>query len=201
MSSFRQQFRRPTGLAGAFVGHLMALKNRRRGRWVTSLLALRPGEHVLEIGFGPGADARRVLAAIGAQGKLIGVDASSVMVRQAARRNRDAVAAGRARFVVGDIDAGLPVGDAECDVVFSINCAQFWSDLERGFRELTRVLKPGGRLVVAVQPMHRGATRADSTHWVEALERAAHAAGLTGVVALMGPTRPPVAAVRAQRAI
>lgn len=199
MKGIYRQFMHPTGPVGALVGHLMAFKNRARGAWVTSLLELAPGERVLEVGFGPGADAGRVLDAIGPSGAYLGVDSSVVMVRQATRRNRRAADAGRARFVLGDVDRGLPDVAGAHDAAFAINCAQFWADLHRGVAELARALAPGGRLVVAVQPRNANASAADSARWAERLAEAARAAGLDEVTVRMGPTTPPVAAVRARR--
>ncbi|MBL8613602.1 MAG: methyltransferase domain-containing protein [Myxococcales bacterium] len=200
MKSIYRQFRRPTGVLGAIVGRVMARRNRVRGEWVVSLLDLAPGERVLEVGFGPGVDAERALARVGPAGSLLGVDASTVMVHQAAHRNAAAVKGGRAAFLEGDIDAQLPVGDGEYDAAFAINNAQFWSSLDHGFEEMARALKPGGRLVVAIQPRNPGASAADSERWAERLAEAARAAGLRDVSAELGPTAPPVAAVRARRA-
>ncbi len=199
MKSIYRQFKHPTGVVGALVGHAMAVKNRARGEWVTSLLDLAPGDRALEVGFGPGADARRVLRAIGERGTYLGVDASEVMVRQARERNSDSVASGRARFVFGELERGLPARDGAHDVVFAINCAQFWTDLAGGLAEMARTLAPGGRLVVAVQPRNANASAADSARWAERLAAAAREAGLADVTVAMGPTTPPVAAVRARR--
>jgi precorrin-6B methylase 2 len=195
MPSFRQQFKRPQGLMGVFAGWLMAIKNRERGQWVLALLAPRAGERILEVGFGPGADARRLLEALGPRGKLDGVDASAVMVKQAQSRNRRAVAAQRAAFVQGDLEAGLPYANSVFDAAVSINCAQFWSDLERGISELARVVNGTGRVVIAVQPRNQSASAQDSEAWATKLAAAGRAAGLRVVSTQLSPARPPVAAV------
>jgi ubiquinone/menaquinone biosynthesis C-methylase UbiE len=184
------QFERPTGWLGGLVGHLMALKNGRRGRWVLEHLELRPGTRVLEVGSGPGADAARVLPRLGPMGSLVGADASEVMVRQASARNRKAVRDGRALFVHSDIADGLPWDAGEFDLTYSINAAQFWPDLVAGLRELGRVVRRGGRVVVAVQPMRRGATERDSERWAVRFRDAAKDSELTVIDVVRGATTP-----------
>src|SRR5437868_4836903 len=83
---WRSQFGCPRGFFGWIAGHLMAWKNRERSRHVVSLLNLRPEDHVLEIGFGAGTDIERVQQ-FASQGKVIGIDRSELMLRQASRRN------------------------------------------------------------------------------------------------------------------
>lgn len=193
------QFKRPTGALGSLVGHLMAFKNRSRGRWVIEQLGVREGMRVLEIGCGPGADAARVLALLGSAGSYVGVDASTVMVRQAAARNREALRQGRASFVLRDLADGLELAPETFDIAFSVNCAQFWPDLTLGLRELGRVTRQGGRLVVAVQPRRRGASEADSALWSERLSAAAVDAGLQLIEAARGATRPSTVALVLKR--
>lgn len=192
--SFREslygQFRHPTGALGSVVGHLMAFKNRRRGLWVLEHLAPKPGLRVLEVGSGPGADAARVLGRLGPQGSLVGVDASEVMVRQASARNRAAVRDKRARFLRGDLTDGLPWGAAEFDLAYSVNCAQFWPDLAAGLAELGRVVRSGGRIVVAVQPRRRGADESDSERWAERLQGAGQHSKLKLIELARGATTP-----------
>lgn len=184
------QFRHPTGFAGSVVGHVMAFKNRRRGLWVLERLAPSPGFRVLEVGSGPGADAARVLRRIGPQGSLVGVDLSEVMVRQSSARNRVAVRDQRARFVRGDLADGLPWGSAEFDLAYSVNCAQFWPSLVEGLVELGRVVRSGGRIVIAVQPRRRGADESDSERWAERLRDAGQESHLKLVELARGATTP-----------
>lgn len=189
------QFKRPTGRLGAVVGHLMALKNGRRGRWVLELLHVEAGMRVLEIGSGPGVDAARVLERLGPRGSYVGLDASDLMVRQASARNRAAARDGRASFVVGDFAAGLDSESGAFDLAFSINCAQFWPDLGAGLKEVGRVVRSGGRVVVAVQPMRRGATEDDSARWVEKFATAADSAGARVLEIARGATSPSTVAL------
>ena len=192
---FYSQFRRPTGLLGTVAGHLMALKNGRRGRWVVELLLVQAGTRVLEIGCGPGVDAARVLERLGPRGSYVGLDASDVMVRQASSRNRAAARDGRARFIVGDVAGGLVSESSTFDLAFSINCAQFWPDLGAGLKEIGRVVRSGGRIVVAVQPMRRGATEDDSARWVEKFSAAADAAEARVLEIARGATSPSTVAL------
>src|SRR5579864_6686902 len=133
-----KQFVKPTGVFGVLVGHAMAFKNRERSQWVASLLDLKPNERVLEIGFGPGTDIAR---AGRAAAFVAGVDHSETMVRQASRRNQEAISGGRIELKLGAASQ-LPYPNAQFDCVFAINSAQFWKDLAKPLGEIARVLKP-----------------------------------------------------------
>lgn len=148
------QFAKPTGAVGWLVGKSLAFKNRERSEWVMALLDLKPTDRVLEIGFGPGTDIAR---ANRAAAFVAGVDHSEAMVQQAARLNREAIRSGRVELHLG-VAAKLPFPDSQFDCLFAINSAQFWKELPKTLVELKRVLKPGGRVLLAVQPRNKGAT-------------------------------------------
>lgn len=117
----------------------------------TAIASLRPGEVVLDLGAGGGFDCFVAGPKVGASGRVIGVDMTPDMLAKA-RRN---VASYRAQtgldnveFRLGEIEA-LPVADASVDVVIS-NCVLNLSpDKPRVWREIARVLKPGGRVAVS----------------------------------------------------
>ncbi len=188
-----EQFGHPRGAVGWCVGQLMAFKNGKRSRFALELLGASPGESVLEVGFGPGVDLERLSALVGDGGHVAGIDVSSAMLRQAMKRNRRAIGAGRMDLRLGSA-GDLPFEDARFDAVYSTNSAQFWPDLARGFAELARTLESGGRCVVVVQPMSRGATEADSAAWADKLELAAVQVGLSNVCRYLRVMKPVSAA-------
>jgi ubiquinone/menaquinone biosynthesis C-methylase UbiE len=150
----RKQFAKPEGTLGWFVGHVMAMKNQERSEFVFSILDLRPEDHVLEIGFGPGADLQR---ASRAAAFVAGIDHSDVMVKQASRRNASAIRDGRVQVQLGSANK-LPFPEGHFDKIFAINSAQFWKDSVGTLTEVGRVLKPGGAIALAIQPRNKGAT-------------------------------------------
>jgi 16S rRNA C967 or C1407 C5-methylase (RsmB/RsmF family) len=92
-------FAQPRGLSGSAAGWIMGHRysNVRRSRWVVDLLDVQPTDHVLEIGFGPGVAIAELAERVTA-GRVVGVDSSPVMLRQARRRNAAAIAAGLVRL-------------------------------------------------------------------------------------------------------
>lgn len=101
---------------------------------------------VLEIGPGPGSLAVE-LAARHEGLRLTGLDIDPAMVERAVRRARRMGLADRLAFVVGDV-AALHFPDASFDLVTSSFSVHHWPDAARGFAEIRRVLRPGGRAIL-----------------------------------------------------
>lgn len=145
------QFAHPEGFLGRFIGLIMALKNRARNSWTISLLDIQPSDQVLEIGFGPGQAIQEV-AKLTPNGFVAGVDLSDTMVEQASKRNSAAIRSSRVLLQLGS-ESPLPFDTNKFNKVFAVNSMQFWSNPMAGLQEVMRVLKPGGRVVITIQPM------------------------------------------------
>lgn len=134
--------------------------NHERAEWTISLLNIQPQDRILEIGFGPGI-AIELVSRMAAQGCVVGVDHSDVMVRQASRRNAKAVRENRVDLRLGSVSK-LPAFTQPFDKIFTINSIHFWDDPIERLKELRELLKPGGIIAVTLQPRTRGATDATS---------------------------------------
>ena len=137
----------------------MAYTNRKRNRWVISLLDIKRSDRVLEIGFGPGL-AIELISKIALDGFVAGIDHSEVMVRQASKRNAEAIREGRVDLRLGSV-SNLPQFDEPFDKIISVNSIQFWDDPVESLKGLWNMLKPGGLIAIALQPRHPGATEED----------------------------------------
>ncbi len=110
-------------------------------------LALRPGETVLDLGSGPGLDALLAARQVGPTGRVIGVDMTPEMLERA-RATAARAGASHVEFRQGRLEA-LPVDDASVDAVTSNCVINLVPDKAAVFREVARVLRPGGRAVIA----------------------------------------------------
>lgn len=108
---------------------------------ILSLLDLRTGEHVIDIGSGNGALVRDMLELVGNNGHACGVDNSDIMTGLANKICPEAT------FLKGEATS-LPVDDATYDVLTTSQLLCFVGDVPGALGEFYRILKPGGRMLI-----------------------------------------------------
>ena len=113
-------------------------------RQVLGVLALTAGEHVLDIGSGPGLLAHDMAIAVGREGRVCGIDVSPAMVAMAGKRCADQP---WAEFRAADATQ-LPYTDDSFDAAVSTQVYEYVPDIPAALAELHRVLRPGGRAVI-----------------------------------------------------
>lgn len=135
----------PSGLVGRIIGRAMVKDTADGNDRALELLGLTDQQIVLEVGFGQGRTAAKLIE----QGhRILGTEVSKTMVKQATARNRRACRDGRAKLVLSK-DGIVPFSDAAADAAFTTHTIYFMSDPQATLDEVGRVLRPGGRFVIA----------------------------------------------------
>ena len=190
-----RQFHHPTGIAGHLAGWVMGRRssNVARNRWAAELLDIRPTDRVIELGCGPGV-AVAALAARASHGLVVGVDQSQVMIAQAGRRNRAAVAAGRVHLVNAPVQH-LTRPDGPFDAALAVNTVGMWPEPAARLTEVRTLLRPGGRIALVSQPRCPGATAATTAAAADELTALLTEAGFEHLRVETLDLHPPVACV------
>ncbi len=144
--SFFENTRKPVGLGGKIMVAMMNLGHSPVARWGLRFLELAPDARVLDCGCGGGANIKRLLK-LCPKGKVQGIDYSAVSVEKARKVNAGAIAAGQCTVQQASV-AELPFEAEQFDVVTAFETVYFWPELAQNFREVYRVLKPGGTLLI-----------------------------------------------------
>jgi SAM-dependent methyltransferase len=109
---------------------------------------LHEGETVVDVGCGAGTDLLLAARRVGREGHVIGVEPTPALRAQALENARRAGLEGRVELRDGHA-TDLPVADASVDVVISNGVLNLTPDKRRSYGEIARILKPGGRLLLA----------------------------------------------------
>jgi ubiquinone/menaquinone biosynthesis C-methylase UbiE len=171
-----RQARLPQGLLGEVVALAMSYDTARVNRAAIGHLELAPRDAVLEVGFGSGRALLEAAARV-RDGFIAGVDPSEVMLRHARFRNARYLRSGLMELQLGEA-ARLPYPDARFDKAFGVHVIYFWPEPEPELRELHRVLRPGGRLLLGFRPKDDPAVVARTHPEVFELRTAAEVAKL-----------------------
>jgi SAM-dependent methyltransferase len=149
MVRMTNQVRKPSGRMGRAVVARMNFSHAALTDWGLEHVRIEPSFTILDVGCGGGRTIRE-MAARATAGRVLGVDYSEASVEASREANRDAVADGRVEVQQGSVSR-LPFADAMFDLVTAVETHYYWPDLAANVREIFRVLKPGGRLVIIAE--------------------------------------------------
>jgi ubiquinone/menaquinone biosynthesis C-methylase UbiE len=144
-SQLAAQLAKPEGQTGLAVMQWVDKNNGITDRKNIGILNVKPGEKVLELGFGTGRTAQALFSEL-QDIRYTGIEISNTMVDEARRHHADLISTGFVEFILGTEDA-IKLPDASFDCVFSIGVAHFWADPSTMLSEIRRVLRPGGRSI------------------------------------------------------
>jgi ubiquinone/menaquinone biosynthesis C-methylase UbiE len=130
---------------GRLIGRIWINETAAVNDTAQELLAAQPYEHILEIGFGPGRGIHRLAQHAG---RVTGIEVSDTMLAAAQRRNAAAIGDGRVQLARGD-GTTLPLDTDTVDGALAVHTLYFWPQPETTLAEIARVLRPGGRFVLA----------------------------------------------------
>jgi ubiquinone/menaquinone biosynthesis C-methylase UbiE len=148
------QCQRPAGLMGRFVLWNMNSRHSKVTDWGLSHISIDEQSTILDVGCGGGRTVNK-LAAIAFQGKVYGVDFSKESVAFASRLNKQWIDTGRVKIREASVSQ-LPFSADVFNVVTAVETHFWWPDLASDMREILRVLKPGGALVIIAE-VYKGA--------------------------------------------
>lgn len=140
---------KPTGEAGADMLHRMNKSHYEMTGWGLGFLTFSETDSVLDVGCGGGMTLHRISEKV-TRGHLAGIDYSDVSVSESRKLNAELIAEGRMDIRKASV-AELPFADNTFDKAVSIESFYFWPDPPENLKEVARVVKPGGHLMLIAE--------------------------------------------------
>lgn len=139
-----------TGKPQNTVGGNLMLSMMNRGhdamaRWGMSHLPLKATDDAIDLGCGGGRNISHLLQHT--TGRVWGIDHSPTSIARSERLNKRAILTRRTRLFCTGVDV-LPIENESFDVATAFETVYFWPDLAETFREVYRILRPGGRFLI-----------------------------------------------------
>ncbi|MCR5403307.1 MAG: class I SAM-dependent methyltransferase [Butyrivibrio sp.] len=141
--SFTDNFGHPKGLLGRLMLVSMDKEHLPMAEWGLEQFEMSDEADILDIGCGGGYNIKRMLSRC-RKGRIVGIDISSESVKKARAVNKGEE---RVKIIKGNVE-NMPFHEDRFDLVTAFETVFFWPDTEENFKEVYRIVKPGGRFVV-----------------------------------------------------
>src|SRR5580704_4755328 len=148
------QCQKPRGWLGRFTLWRMNSSHSKLTDWGLANISIEKHYAILDVGCGGGRTVSK-LASIAAQGKVYGIDYSEESVAATKKTNARSIEAGSVEVRHGSVSQ-LPFSDGMFDLVTAVETHFWWPNLRADMREIFRVLKRGGTLIVVAE-VYKGA--------------------------------------------
>jgi SAM-dependent methyltransferase len=153
-TSLWDQYRCPSGVQGRAVAALMNQHHSELSDWGLKKVEVEPEFVVLDVGCGGGKTVNK-LAELAFKGVVFGIDYSRDMVKFSREVNHEFVSQNRVFIFEGSVEK-LGFRDGFFDLVTAIETYYFWPNLSSAFREIKRLLKPKGKLLLVNEMIKDG---------------------------------------------
>ena len=160
--SFFENTRKPVGFGGKVMVAMMNSGHGAMADWGFQHITIPDDACALDVGCGGGANIKKLLSKC-PNGVVKGIDYSEVSVKKSRKLNAKEIAAGRCDVLQASV-AEISFSDNAFDLVTAFETIYFWPGLAECFREVRRVIKPGGTFFICNES--NGETNKDDK-WVE----------------------------------
>ena len=193
---FVSQTRKPEGFLGKMMVNGMNGGHAKMADWGLSHLKTIVPDEIVELGCGGGRNAGELLKKYPAS-KVTAIDYSKISVAKATAYNADAIRDGRCTVQQGDVSA-LDLSDEKYDLATAFETIYFWPGLEQCFKQVARVLKPGGVFMIVNESdgtdemslKFEKIIEGMKCHTAEEIEEALKAAGFSKIKTDHHPSKP-----------
>ena len=148
------QCQKPSGLLGRFTLWRMNASHSKLTDWGLAHISVEKHYTILDVGCGGGRTVSK-LATMATQGKVYGVDYSEESVAATKQINAQSMESGSVEVRLGSVSQ-LPFPDGMFDLITAVETHFWWPNLSADMREIFRVLKPGGTLILIAE-IYKGA--------------------------------------------
>jgi len=172
IEKFVKQCRNPSGRFGKFVARAMNLGHARMRNWGLGHIPIGSDAKILDIGCGGGGTVK-ALAKYTPNGKVCGIDYSADMVQLSMKVNNPLIKKGLVEIKQGAVSS-LPFADNIFDLATAFETYYFWPNLIDDLKEIRRVLKPGGTLLIANEVYKDAKFEKRNTKWANLIDMQLH---------------------------